>query len=64
MSKKLPRYIKSTLNQIEWYTEQLAYIHNLPVKRLTPKLLRMREHYTREINLLTKEVEYEYATHE
>ena len=64
MSKKLPRYIKSTLNQIEWYTEQLTYIHNLPVKRLNSKLLRMREHYTREINLLTKEIENDYAINE
>lgn len=62
MARNVPRWLKTTEKQIEWYQEQLDLIHKLPVRHLKVVHGRLREHYLREIDLLTREVEHEYQS--
>lgn len=56
MSKQVPVWVYSTIKQIKWYKDQLDYINNLPVSRMTPKLLKHRAKCTREMGLLLREL--------
>lgn len=62
LTKRVPSWVATTQSQINWYNEQLDYINSLPVRKINSKLMKLRDHYIREIDLLTKEVEHEYKT--